>query len=180
MGFGHIDTSMAATARTLLHNQRELGLLFTAIAGGSAIGGLWYGSRPRGGLPYRRLPVALALFAAMLLTLPGVVATSEPPLAALLPLLFATGLSIAPSLIMQQALADRLAAADRLGEAQAWLTAASTTGAAAGTAVAGILVDRFGVPVAFLGAAVAVAAAAGIAARAGRRWRLADGDASSR
>ena len=45
VAFGSIDTSLAATARDVLGNQAELGLLFTAIAGGSACSGLWFGTR---------------------------------------------------------------------------------------------------------------------------------------
>ena len=72
----------------------------------------------------------------------------------LLPLLFLTGLTIAPTLIMQQQLLDHLAPAHRLNEAQAFLSASNTTGAAVGTAIAGIVIDWSGLTSSFGGAAV--------------------------
>jgi predicted MFS family arabinose efflux permease len=72
---------------------------------------------------------------------------------------------------MQQALLDHLAPPDRLNEAQAFLSASNTTGAAVGTAIAGIVIDVGGVPWSFGGAALGVLGAAGVALlnrRAGR------------
>jgi predicted MFS family arabinose efflux permease len=80
-----------------------------------------------------------------------------------LPVLFLTGLTIAPTLIMQQGLLDHLAPPDRLNEAQAFLSASNTTGAAVGTAIAGIVIDIGGVPWSFGGAALGVLGAAGVA-----------------
>jgi predicted MFS family arabinose efflux permease len=86
-------------------------------------------------------------------------------------LLFLAGLSIAPSLIMLQNLIDALAPTHRVNEAQAWLSAASTTGAATGTAIAGIVIDAAGVPWGFAGAAAAVAVTCLIALASQRTWR---------
>jgi predicted MFS family arabinose efflux permease len=92
----------------------------------------------------------------------------------LLPVLFLTGLTIAPALIMQQSLLDRAAPAHRLNEAQALLSAANTTGAAIGTAVAGVVIDGAGLSWSFGGAALGVLLAAVIAlVHAGRHERLA-------
>lgn len=63
IGFGHLDVSIPATARTALGDQARVGLLFAAIAGGSAIGGLWYGSRRWRQPERRRLPWAAGGFA---------------------------------------------------------------------------------------------------------------------
>jgi hypothetical protein len=41
VGFGLTDLSIAATAREALGSQARVGILFAAIAGGSATGGLW-------------------------------------------------------------------------------------------------------------------------------------------
>ena len=40
IGFGQLDTSLAATAGIVLGDTERVGLLFCAIAGGSAVGGL--------------------------------------------------------------------------------------------------------------------------------------------
>jgi predicted MFS family arabinose efflux permease len=163
VGFGHTDVSIAATARDALGAESRLGLLFAAIAGGSVVGGLLYGARTWRRPERERLPVTLAGFAAGLATLPLVVHGATTRLGLLLPLLFVTGLFIAPSLIVQQSLVDEMSPQDRLGEAQAWLGTAITAGAAAGTAVAGVLVDLGGPGRSFLGAASAVALAAVVA-----------------
>jgi MFS family permease len=82
--------------------------------------------------------------------------------------LFLTGLTIAPTLVMQQALLDHVTPLHRLNEAQAFLGSANTTGAAIGTAIAGFLIDYSGVVASFGGAAV-FAACASVVALASRR-----------
>jgi predicted MFS family arabinose efflux permease len=97
----------------------------------------------------------------------------EVPLWLVFPVLVVTGATVAPTLIMQQSLLDHLAPAHRLNEAQAFLSASNTTGAAAGTAVAGVLIDYQGLGVSFAGAAVGAALAAVIAVASQSRWRAA-------
>ena len=179
VGFGQLDTSLAATAVEVLENRGRLGILFAAIAGGSVVGGLCYGALHWTGPEHRRLPVTLTTFAAALVPIPILVAAGHAPLVLLLPLLFVAGLSIAPSLIMAQNMLDELAPAHRVNEAQSLLTAAATSGAAAGTAAAGALVDIGGPPWSFSGAAVAVAAAALLAATSQCRWAAAATEATS-
>jgi MFS family permease len=171
VGFGHLDVSIAATARQVLHEPSRVGVLFAAISGGSALGGLVYGARHWAGAARRRLPVALGGFATGLFLMPLVVLHGG--LWLLLALLAVTGVCIAPGLIIQQALVDGLAPAHRLGEAQSWLNTAITAGSAGGTALAGVLADLGGPPRTFLGAAVAVTLATGIAVAAQGRWRTA-------
>jgi predicted MFS family arabinose efflux permease len=79
--------------------------------------------------------------------------------------------SMAPTLIMQLQLLDHLAPAHRLNEAQAFLSASNTTGAAVGTAIAGIVIDTAGLPWSFGGAALGALFAAGVALRNQSRWR---------
>jgi predicted MFS family arabinose efflux permease len=95
----------------------------------------------------------------------------HPPLAVLLVLLFASGLAIAPALIAQANLVDEFAPRDRLNEAQAWLNTAFTAGAAAGTAIAGVLIEAGGPGRAFLGAASALVLATAGAVLGQRSWR---------
>jgi MFS family permease len=163
LGFAHIDLSIAATAREALGDPGRVGLLFACIAGGSAVGGLWYGSRHWSGPERRRLPVALsgvtiglAAVAVLLGGVEGVV--RRPPFAALAVLLVVAGMSIAPAIIAINNLVDALAARSRLSEAQAWVSTMYTAGGAAGTAVAGLLVDDGGPGRGFAGACLLMGA----------------------
>jgi MFS family permease len=172
VGFGLCDVSIAATAREVLGSQARVGMLFAAIAGGSAIGGLWYGARAWRRPERSRYPFALAGFAAGLGAMALLIGTTgRPPLWAVLPIMFVTGLSIAPGLIIAQNLVDHLAPRDRLSEAQSWLGVAFTSGGAGGTAIAGVLVDAGGPRGSFLGASLAVATAAVLAVLGQPRWR---------
>ncbi len=156
VGFGQLDTSMAGTAGKLLGGTDRVGILFTAIAGGSAVGGLIFGSRNWPLDERRALPVTTGMFAVLLTGVAGLVAVGHPRLWLLLPMLFGTGLTIAPSLIMQQGLLDQLTPTNRLNEAQSMLASVNQVGAAVGTAVAGVLIDSRGLSWSFIGAASAV------------------------
>ena len=170
VAFGLLDTSIAATARDVLHDEGRVGILFAAIAGGSVSGGLFYGTRHAGRREHGRLLGTLPVFAVGVAVVALLTGSGAPPLAALLPLLFVAGLAIAPSLIILANLVDRFAPFGRANEAQAWNATATTSGAAAGTAVAGQVLDTGGVGWSFGGAACAVAVAVCLAAVAGRRW----------
>src|SRR5690606_12815914 len=172
VGFGQLDTSLAGVAGELYGGRGKAGILFTAIAGGSAIGGLVFGSRSWGFDERRGVAVCLGAFAVFLVVIAALI-TAGAPLWALLPLLFCTGLTIAPTLIMQQALLDHLTPAYRLNEAQSMLSAGNSVGAAAGTALAGLLIDFRGVGMAFACAAVAAGVASLIAVASQRHWRAA-------
>ena len=163
IGFGQLDTSMAATADLALGGTAQVGILFAAIAGGSTVGGLAYGARSWRFDERVAVPVLLALFGAFLALLAWVLSAPAVSLLVLMPVLFLTGLTIAPTLIMQQALLDRSAPPHRLNEAQALLSAANTTGAAIGTAIAGIVIDGAGLSWSFGGAAMGALLAAAIA-----------------
>jgi len=175
VGFGLTDVSIAATAREELGSQARVGVLFAAIAGGSAIGGLWYGARMWRRPERTRFPVTLAGFGLGLAALALLIGdVDHPPLVAILPVMVVTGLCIAPGLIIAQNLVDHLAPRDRLSEAQSWLNTSFTAGAAGGTALAGLLVDLGGPSRSFLGASVAVALAALAALAVQPRWRTTD------
>jgi MFS family permease len=163
VGFGQLDTSMTATADRVLGGTEQVGILFAAIAGGSTLGGLAFGARHRPIDERRGVPVLLCVFGLLLGVLALLMDAGLARLPILLPLLFLTGLTIAPTLIMQQTLLDRISPAHRLNEAQALLSAANTTGAAIGTAIAGLVIDLAGVAWSFAGAAAGVVVAAAIA-----------------
>ena len=171
IAFGAIDTTVAATARDTLHDQSKLGVLYLALAGGSAVGGLLYGAYASHRAEQRRLPVTLGGLALGLLLTALLLRTDPLPLVVLLLLLLVTGLCIAPTIIIAQNLIDLLAPATRSNEAQSWLSTSITAGAAGGTAVAGAVIDASGVPSSFGCAAAAALLAAVVAAGAQRRWR---------
>lgn len=171
VGFGQLDTSLAATSDFALGGTEQVGILFAAIAGGSTVGGLAFGARSWPFDERRAVPVLLGLFGLFLALLAALLSTGSVSLPILLPVLFLTGLTIAPALIMQQSLLDHLAPANRLNEAQAFLSASNTTGAAVGTAIAGIVIDTAGLSWSFGGAALGVLVAAGIALLNQPRWR---------
>lgn len=173
VAFGQLDTSMAATAGELLGGTEKVGILFAAIAGGSAIGGLTFGARTWRFEERRAVPVLLGLFGVFLASMALLMSSGQVSLLLVLPLLFLTGLTIAPTLIMQQNLLDHLAPSHRLNEAQAFLSASNTTGAAAGTALAGVLIDFHGLAWSFGGAAIGAGLACLIAALSQGRWRAA-------
>jgi len=179
VAFGVVDTSLAATARDVLGVEGMLGVLFAAIAGGSTLGGLAYGATKGSAREPLRLPVLLGVFAVGLALAAVVVARDEPPLWALLPLLFVVGLTIAPNLIIQQNLVDHLAPAGRVSEAQAWLSTAVTTGAAAGIAVAGALIEAGGVPASFAAGSGALVLAVLVALAAQPAFRSGTGTGAS-
>jgi MFS family permease len=173
VGFGQLDTSMAATAGALLGGTEHVGLLFAAIAGGSTVGGLAFGARSWPFDERQAVPALLTLFALLLGAMAVLMALPDPSLWLVFPLLFVTGGTIAPTLIMQQSLLDHLAPAHQRNEAQAFLSASNTTGAAAGTAMAGLLIDFHGLGWSFAGAALAAGLAAVVALVNRSHWERA-------
>jgi predicted MFS family arabinose efflux permease len=171
VGFGQMDTAFVATAELVLGSADRLGFLFAAIAGGSTIGGLLYGSRSWAGDEFKRTALMLALFALTLVPLPILMLTGTTSLWVILPLMFLTGLTIAPTLIMFQNGIDALAPPHRITEAQAFLHAAMTSGSALGTAVAGVVIDHLGPGGGLLGAIVVIALGSVLCATQLRRWR---------
>ncbi len=170
VGFGHLDTAMAATARELLANESLLGVLFTATGSGSAVGGLVYGARRWPGNRSAQLVLLLGVFTLGLGALTIVVARGQVHLVSLLPFLFLAGLAIAPTLIIQQHLVDALAGPRHASVGQALLSSAATTGSAAGTALCGVVIDAHGPSWGFGGAVVAAALALTVAAWARSWW----------
>ena len=173
VAFGITDTALAATAQEILHNPSRVGLLFTATAGGSALGGVLYGTRHLPAAAERRaLPVLLGTVTAGLLAVPFGLQAGVP-LWAVLVLLLLTGLCIAPSLIIVMAEIDRAAPPGRTSEAQAWLTTATLVGASAGTPIGGVVVDLLGVPGGYIAGALGAGAACALgwyAGWRGKRW----------
>jgi predicted MFS family arabinose efflux permease len=137
------------------------------------VGGLVFGARTWPFDERHAVPALLIAFAVLLGAMAFLMSLPHASLWLVIPLLFITGSTIAPTLIMQQSLLDHLAPAHRLNEAQSFLSAANTTGAAAGTALAGLLIDFHGLDWSFGGAAIAAGLAALIATLSQSHWRAA-------
>jgi predicted MFS family arabinose efflux permease len=145
--------NVAFSAFTVGRGQPELlGVLFAAAAGGSLLGGLWYGSRVWPAPAPRRFLLLLGLFA--LSTVPLGFARTVPQLAALL---FVAGLWIAPSKTVAARLIDVLAPPGTATEAYTLMPTADALGVAVGAWVAGIVIDGAGVEAALSSSCIGIA-----------------------
>lgn len=133
--FAAMDLSTVAFA-TQLHHRPDAGLVLGAFALGSAVGGLWYGSRHWRAPLGRRLAVTAALAVTGISTfwaMPGLIALACVGVLA--------GFWIAPTLIACFAILERQAAPHRQTEAMSWLSSVVSVGVAAGSALAGHVID---------------------------------------
>jgi MFS family permease len=124
---------------------------------GSAIAGVWYGSRRWRSSHASRLTAALAatvLGAAPLAFIPGVW-----PMAAAIT---AAGLGISATLASSYRVAEMAVPPGQRTEAMSWLTTAAATGTALGAPLAGRLIDASGAPAGYLFAFTAGLAAVAI------------------
>jgi MFS family permease len=136
--FSAIDLSTVAFA-TDLHHRAEAGLILGSYALGSAIGGLWYGSRHWQAPIGRRFTITAAL------TVVGVSTFwAMPGLLALDGVGFLAGLAISPTLMTGYAILERQAPPHRTTEALAWLSSTISVGVALGSAFAGHIIDAYG------------------------------------
>ena len=149
VGFGSVELAMPAFAEA--HGSRELGgLALASFSGGSLVGGLMAGMRPPRSV-LRRFGLGSFAMAAALLGL--LLAVSIPTLCVLA---FVAGLPIAPTIGALYSLIDRSARPGTAAESFAWFGTAVSIGIAAGSVLAGVLVDERGVRAAFAaGAAIA-------------------------
>jgi MFS family permease len=153
--FATIDLSTVAFAQE--HGHKPLaGLILGTYALGSAVGGLWYGSRTWRAPLERRFAVSLGCAAAGVATF-----WAMPGLLWLTAVVFFSGMAIAPTLIAGLGLIERQAPAERRTEGMTWLTSTISVGMAAGAAIAGHVIDvggaRWGYGYAAGSAAAAVA-----------------------
>jgi hypothetical protein len=120
------------------------GLILAIWALGSMLGGLWFGTRHwKAGLP-KQAQIAIGLLA--LAMVPGLIDYS---IAASSVAAFLAGIAIAPALITQFSLAERLVESDRITEGITWAMSGITLGFAAGSALAGVLIDAIDVRAGF-------------------------------
>lgn len=136
--FGTIDLSTVDFCAS--HGHKPLaGFVLGAYALGSAVGGLCYGSRTWRAPVHRRFALTLCAAAAGTATF-----WALPGLAVLTVVIFCSGLAIAPTFIAGFSLIEQQAPAGRRTEGMAWLTSAISVGVAAGSAVAGHVIDAGG------------------------------------
>lgn len=150
--FSAIDLSTVAFAGELGHRP-VAGLILGTYALGSAVGGLWYGSR------HWRAPLGRRFTITAALTVLGVSSFwAVPGLLALDAVGFVAGLAISPTLMTGYALLERQAPPHRRTEAMAWLSSTISVGVAAGSAFAGHIIDAHGARWSFVFAACCGAA----------------------
>jgi MFS family permease len=136
--FASIDLSTVDFAQQ--HGHKPLaGFILGTYALGSAVGGLWYGSRTWRAPLHRRFAITLGLVWAGVATF-----WAMPGLAVLTLVIFFCGFAISPTLIAGFSLVDQQAAAGRRTEGLTWLSSSVSVGVATGAAVAGHLVDLGG------------------------------------
>jgi MFS family permease len=154
VAFGSVELAMPAFAEAEVGTRELGGVALACFSAGSLAGGLLTGLRPTVSQLRRFQLGALALAAAMV----GLQLAVSMPTLYLLAVL--AGLPIAPTVGALYTLIDRSASEGTAAEAFAWFGTAVSVGVAAGSAIAGALVDERGVRWAFgFGAALAFAGA---------------------
>jgi hypothetical protein len=142
-GIGDGAVQVAVAGFAVRHGSERLaGLLLTALSVGSVAAGLVHGTRSwRWSWPARFAALNLLLGSALALAAPAMRAGWPPAVAAALLL---GGLAVAPIATENSLLIGSAAPPGTVTEAFAWLVTAVVAGGAAGSAVAGPLLDRFG------------------------------------
>jgi predicted MFS family arabinose efflux permease len=136
--FASIDVSTVDFAQRQGHKPLA-GFILGTYALGSAIGGLWYGSRTWRAPLERRFALTLTL------TMAGVATFwAQPALLTLDAGMLVAGLTISPTLIAGYSLIERQAPESRRTEAMTWLSSAISIGVAAGSATSGRIIDDAG------------------------------------
>jgi MFS family permease len=136
--FAGIELSTVAFAKQQGHAQLA-GVVLGVYALGSAVGGLWYGTRRWRSPLEGRFAVTLAFMAAGVATF-----AFQSGLSTLFGVIFLAGLAIAPTLIAGYSLIDRQAPPARRTECMTWLSSAISVGVATGSPLAGHLIDLHG------------------------------------
>ena len=150
--FSGIDLSTVAFATELGHRP-VAGLILGTFALGSAVGGLWYGSRHWQAPLGRRFAITAALTVVGISTF-----WAMPGLLALDGVGFLAGLAISPTLMTGYGILERQAPPHRTTEAMAWLSSTISVGVALGSAFAGHIIDAYGARWSFAFSAICGAA----------------------
>jgi MFS family permease len=133
--FASVDLSTVAFAQQ--HGHKPLaGVLLGTGALGSAIGGLWYGTRAWRAPLERRFLITMGLAATGAATF-----WAQPGLVPFAATFFCCAMAIAPTLIAGYSLVQQQARPGRETEGMTWLSSAIGVGVACGSAVSGYLID---------------------------------------
>jgi MFS family permease len=162
VAFGAAGVTIPAYASTHAVTDAEslAGVLLAVWGTGSAIGGIWFGTRR----PAKKMGRQLAGLLGALSASFAVFAVMPHPLA-LGAALVIGGATIAPALTLENMMVGRISPVSMLNEAYTWVVTVAVATSAAGGAVAGVIVDEAGgVRWAFLFAGAAIAVAAAVAA----------------
>jgi predicted MFS family arabinose efflux permease len=120
------------------------GIVLALWAGGSLVGGLYFGARRwRSGLDIQLRSTALILGLVMI---PALIVSTVPWLAVVA---FFAGMSIAPTLISLFSVTEQLVPPRLLTEGLTWVTAGLSVGFAVGSAAGGAIIDALGTRMAF-------------------------------
>jgi MFS family permease len=140
ISFGALEVAMPAFAVAHGHRAALAGILLSAMAVGSVLGGLWYGSRDWTGSVVWRFIWLHILFTILLL--PLLLANSLPLMAVLMGV---AGLALAPSAAAGYLVVDRIAPRGTVTEATTWVMTANVAGGALGAGFAGVIVQEMSV-----------------------------------
>jgi MFS family permease len=138
IAFGALEVAMPAFAAANGARPALAGLLLSAMALGSVLGGLWYGGR-RWTRPvvvrFLTLEAAFTVGLLPLLLMPH-------SIAAMALLMAIAGLALAPSAAAGFLLIDQVAPTGTATEAYTWAVTANVTGSAIGAALSGVIVQH--------------------------------------
>lgn len=171
--FGAYEVAVVAFCGSV-GSEGMAGIVLALWAMGSALGGLWFGTRQ-----WRRPLSSQIVLLTMLLTGVLVPAAIAPSLVFLVVVTALGGAVVAPTLITVFSTCERIVPARLLTEGLAVTTSALTVGFAGGIAIAGVLVDAVGPIGGFLLSIAAAALGLGVALAARGRLRSAVEGASS-
>jgi hypothetical protein len=177
VAFGAAGVTVPAYAESegVTDPESVAGVLLAVWAVGSAVGGFWFGTRKPAANMHRQfawLLTALSASFAVFAIMPNPVALGVA--------LIVGGATIAPALTLENTMVGRIAPPSMLNEAYTWVVTIAIAASAVGGAGAGLLVDRLGVPFAFLLGSAGVAIAAVVAAVPGGSIARADARATNR
>jgi MFS family permease len=161
--FGGFEVDLVAFAQRH-HAPGMSGVLLGLIAFGSMAGGLWYGARR-----WRRDLAARYRLSLVTLALGGLPAIAAASVWQMAPASLLVGLSIAPTLIASSGLVARVTPPGAMTEGFTWQSTGINIGVAAGSGLAGVLVDEFSLRTAIAVGPIAAVLAA-LVALAGSRW----------
>ncbi|MGN6187324.1 MAG: MFS transporter [Conexibacter sp.] len=145
VAFGVLEVAMPAFAVAHGHAAGLGGICLSAMALGSLLGGLWYGSRHWTGPIVPRFIRLEVLFTLGLL--PLLVANS---VGAMVALMAVAGLALAPSAAAGYLVVDHIAPPGTVTEATTWVMTANVAGTALGAAVGGLVVQEMSVQAALV------------------------------